>query len=144
MNHDCTREIDAAVRKATAALHEIIADLRADRDLASATITELHEQIGRLTGEREAARLSVMKAHAEIDRMEREGRFVKASVIHDELRRERDTAVAECIELRDHLSQANAALAEMTRCRTAADVQHVIERNRGETWQRFSRSDLIA
>jgi septal ring factor EnvC (AmiA/AmiB activator) len=40
----------------------------------------------------------------------------------------RDRAEAECIELRDHLSQANASLAEMTRCRTAGQLQEAKER----------------
>jgi hypothetical protein len=85
---------------------------------------------------------TITELRAEIERLDREN--VLALQARDEYRRAHDAANRTIIERDDHLSQAHASLAEMTRCRTAADVQHVIERNRGETWQRFSRSDLIA
>jgi chromosome segregation ATPase len=140
MRHDSTREIDAAVREATAALHEIIADLRADRDLATATIMELRAEIESL---RSAAKLFAAGSSDTIGHMH-----------------------AERIELRDHLSQAHAslaemtarhdaigrdevvegqaltiaklerALAEMTRCTTAGQLQAAKERQQGTTYPR--------
>jgi hypothetical protein len=110
MRHDSTREIDAAVREATAALHEIIADLRADRDLATATIMELRAEIESL---RSAAKLFAAGSSDTIGHMH-----------------------AERIELRDHLSQAHASLAEMTRCTTAGQLQAAKERQQGTTYPR--------
>jgi hypothetical protein len=46
---------------------------------------------------------------------------------------------ATIMELRDHLSQAHASLAEMTRCRTAADLQRV-----RETPRKAIRDDTLA
>jgi hypothetical protein len=154
MRHDSTREIAAAVRDATAPLREEIARLKGRVNFltgpnyeawASGEPVELpgSEQLTVLPTKVLRARDAIiMDLRAEIERLDREN--VLALQARDEYRRAHDAANRTIIERDDHLSQAHASLAEMTRCRTAADVQHVIERNRGETWQRFSRSDLIA
>jgi chromosome segregation ATPase len=117
VRHDCTTEIAAAVRKATAPLREEIEWLQ-DRMFAAA----------RGWAESDA---TIMELRAEIERLKA---LYSAQITHEIGLRSRSVqqAVAErdatIMELRDHLSQVNASLAEMTRCRTAADLQHARER----------------
>jgi hypothetical protein len=200
VRHDSTKEIDAAVREATAPLIAQYAEARikwADAlaviALRDATIMELRAEIDRLTParrERDDAwkKLNVKddtiaKQREEIERLTEAHatetfcctRALDRNAAYLTAIKERDATI---MELRDHLSQAaeahksevagwrkqaevnlgevsnqvgivdrlTAQLAELTRCRTAADLQHARERRPGYPWNgaKFSRSDLIA
>jgi chromosome segregation ATPase len=174
MRYDPTREIDAAVRGATAPLlaeierlNEAVEAYNACARKDAATIMELRAKVTQLDAD-------YLWISDRLNPMEQERDELRNTLGH--VVGARDRAEAECIELRDHLSQANAALAErntliaahqaengrlqaviadkqecinywgdlcdqrerdlaeMTRCRTAADVQHARERQQGTTY----------
>jgi predicted RNase H-like nuclease (RuvC/YqgF family) len=150
MNHDCGKECAAAVREATAPLREEIERQKryvqlyisycdghaAFRKTLDATIAERDATIMELRDHLSQANASLAEiagAASQIEWLEGENtglrlEFALTAATLDEMAKK----VAELNYVVDEFTRENLnlkdRLAEMTRCRTAADVQHLRER----------------